>query len=99
MVRIDRVSRSSGGTEDAVNVESDRAAERKARSDAVRLDLKAALRGRKTVSSDLSTSSAEATRASNSSSSSLSTSGSDQRGCSGCLPGGEDTGSRDRLGG
>ena len=45
MVKIERVSKSSGGIEAAVNEEIDRAAERNARSDAVRLDLKTDLNG------------------------------------------------------
>lgn len=40
MVSIDRVRRSSGGMEEAVNVDMERAAERSARRDAVRFDLK-----------------------------------------------------------
>ena len=45
MVRMDRVNKSSGGIDAAVNEDMDRAAERSARSDAVRLDLKTDLNG------------------------------------------------------
>jgi hypothetical protein len=49
MVKIERVRKSSGGTEDAVNVEIDRAADRSARRDAVRLDLNTDLNGKDAV--------------------------------------------------
>jgi hypothetical protein len=45
MVRMDRVMRSSGGMDGKLMLENDFAADRSARSDAVRLDLKTALRG------------------------------------------------------
>jgi hypothetical protein len=45
MVRIDLVRKSSGGMEGKFNDEKDRAAWRKARSEAVRLDLKADFKG------------------------------------------------------
>lgn len=49
MVRIDRVRRSCGGIEEAVKAESDRAADRNARRDAVKLDVNADLSGMNTV--------------------------------------------------
>lgn len=45
MVRIERVMRSSGGIDGKLMLEKDLAADRSARSDAVRLDLKTALSG------------------------------------------------------
>lgn len=95
MVRMDRVSKSSAGTEDAVNDDSDRAADRNARRDAVKLDLNAVLSGRNTVSGCLSASTGDGAKTSNSTSS---ISGLTHRGCSSFSPGGEDTGSKDLLG-
>lgn len=95
MVRIDRVRRSSAGTEDAVNDDSDRAADRNARRDAVRFDLKAVLSGRNTVSDSLSAATGDGGKTSNSTSS---ISGFTHKGCSSFSPGGEDTGSRDLRG-
>jgi hypothetical protein len=96
IVKMDRVSKSSAGTEDVVKDDSDRAADRSARSDAVRLDLKAVFSGKKTVSGSLSTSTGEGLNTSNSTSS---ISGFTHKGCSSFSPGGDETGSSDRLGG
>ena len=93
IVSIDLVRKSSGGIEEVVNVDKDLAAERNARSDAVRLDLKTDLNG---VVDGVRLS---AGRVGLALKSSLSTSGDTfDNGSSGCSPGGVVTGSRDRRG-
>lgn len=93
IVSIDLVRRSSGGIEEVVNVDRDRAAERNARSDAVKFDLKTVLNGIATcvclsaVIVGLTLKSIE----------SFSRDTFDN-GSSGCSPGGVVTGSRERRG-
>lgn len=98
MVRIDRVSKSSGGIEGKLMDEIDLAADRRARSEAVKLDLKAYFSGLKGCSNwDLggSASGCWQTVKSNSPRSRSSIAS----GCSSGLPGGDTTGSSDlRIG-
>lgn len=92
MVRMDREIRSSGGMVGKLMLEKDLAADRRARSDAVRLDLKAALSGLKgSLKMDMGGSSMGFSAMSCSSSSTPTDSG-----CSSLkMCGGERTGSRD----
>lgn len=94
IVSIDRVRKSSGGMEDAVNEEIDRAAERSARSDAVRLDLKTDLNGTAIADSFFSIESGAGLKTVKSSRSTSCL----ERGSAGFSPGGDDTGSKERLG-
>lgn len=98
IVRMDRVRKSSGGIEAKLMTEKDLAADRRALSDAVRLDLKADLSGLKGCKNcDLTGwfSGRSNTRKSNSSTSMLSPA----KGCSSSVPGGDKTGSSDfRIG-
>lgn len=96
IVSIDLVSKSSGGMEEAVNEDKDRAAERNARSDAVRFDLKADLNGARTC---VCLSAAVVDLISKGSNPNLSCSKCIlDNGSSGSSPGGVVTGFRDRLG-
>lgn len=99
MVRMDRVMRSSGGMDGKLMLENDFAADRSARSDAVRLDLKTALRGLNGINAwELDWSVSELLRLSDSRSSS-SCGGFGKSGCSSMLLGGERMGPSDlRMG-
>lgn len=93
MVRIDRVRKSSGGIDGKLMLEKDLAADRSARSDAVRLDLNTARSGLKGREDDESVSATSAscneTKSSSSKSTALTASG-----CSSVVSDGERTGSR-----
>lgn len=98
MVRIDRVKKSSGGIEGKLIAEKDLAADLRARSEAVKLDLKTDLSGLKGLRNwDLETfSSGSVDNLISNSSSSRSP---PAKGCSSTEPGGDTTGSRDlRIG-
>lgn len=99
MVRIERVMRSSGGIDGKLMLEKDLAADRSARSDAVRLDLKTARSGLNWMNwYEVVWSSSGLGRFSESSSSS-SRDGSGESGCSSMLSGGERIGPSDlRMG-
>lgn len=96
MVRRDRVRKSSDGMDEKLMVEKDLAADRKARNEAVRLDLKAYLRGLNCSNKCGVCSSSSSMDSGSASSISASVSGLEARGCSRSSPGGERTGSKDR---
>ena len=98
MVRSDRVRKSSEGMDEKLMVEKDLAADRKARKEAVRLDLKACFRGLN-CSNRCGVCSSSSSMDSGSAASINASSGLDARGCTRSSPGGESTGSKDlRIG-
>lgn len=89
---MDRVRKSSAGTEGMFMAEKERAAFRSARRLAVKLDLKADLKGPNILAVVFSSSSGEASKAGSDKSSKSALSR--ESGSSSCLPGGDDTGVR-----
>lgn len=99
MVRMDRVKRSSVGIVGKLMLENDLAADRSARKEAVKLDLKANLRGLKVCSTGYEDEVDSSSGEGSSSSSSKSMPSTPARGCSSVASGGERTGSNDlRMG-
>jgi hypothetical protein len=95
MVKMDLVRKSSGGIDEKFRLEKERAAWRKARSEAVKFDLKADLSGVKGSREIFLPGTSSLPPKTLKSSSSSSFSGED-RGWLSCSPGGEETGSRER---